>query len=122
MLGPLQRSSLLLHRLQTDIDELLKVPLPSGVNVFTDGNNIKHLCIGIKPLPGGIRGVALHVEVRIPPNWPGEPPEMFGGTWTSFIVQAKPDLFFVQRHSDSRNLLRPRNYLPSNTLHDIVMD
>lgn len=60
-------------RLQREIVELEKEPL-EGVQYHFRDSDMKHMCLILTPQSGPFRGLRLHLKVRIPDNYPRDPP------------------------------------------------
>ncbi|MCO5579486.1 hypothetical protein L7F22_033341 [Adiantum nelumboides] len=64
-----------LQRLQRDLSELYKEPLP-GIRVYVDPSNISHMCLILEPLEGSLHHSRLHLSVLIPSSYPHLPPKV----------------------------------------------
>ncbi|XP_002960943.2 uncharacterized protein LOC9641780 [Selaginella moellendorffii] len=62
-------------RVQRDLTELTKEPL-QGIQVCTYADQLDHMCLVLSPLSGPYAGVNLHLDVRIPADYPHGPPQV----------------------------------------------
>ncbi|KAJ2911905.1 hypothetical protein MD484_g8508, partial [Candolleomyces efflorescens] len=64
-----------LARLYRDLEELHEQPYP-GVAVFIDDADFREFCLVLTPPAGPWKDLALHFDVRLPPDWPRDPPSV----------------------------------------------
>ncbi|KAG8873851.1 hypothetical protein FRB98_008764, partial [Tulasnella sp. 332] len=120
------RDLLLLHRLQVDIDDLFRYPLPTGLRIITPFRSEPHptrFCVHVTPPSGPLQGRRLHFDVEIPDGWPSVQPLILGGPWLRIGRRSKSPSFWVMRRAvDDRLSLQVRKYAPTKTLYQTILE